>query len=36
MKWFHAVIGYTQSHVKKNSKLTNLKIKSLIKEYGGE
>ena len=30
------VVEYTQTRVKTSSKLTKLKIKSLIKEYSGE
>ena len=33
---FRAVVEYIRSHVKKISKLTNLKIKSLIKECSVE
>ena len=35
-KRFYAVVEYTQNHVKISSKLTNLRIKSLIKEYSVE
>ena len=35
-KRFCAVVEYTQSRVKISFKLTNLKNKSLIKEYSGE
>ena len=35
-KMIWVVIEYTQSHVKTSSKLTKLKIKSLIKEYNGQ
>ena len=33
---FRVVVEYTQIHIKTSSKLTNLKIKSLIKEISGE
>ena len=36
MRRFHALIEYTQTHVKTSFKLVNLKIKSLIKDYTGE
>ena len=33
---FRVVVEYTQIYIKTSSKLTNLKIKSLIKEISGE